>query len=136
MMVAIEQHGCKHYVFFTKPTRSRGMTANTENWSIDQVLGELGEQARETGVVPAQVFLGSGGDVARTAVELVNLAAGAAGASTPKMGRVSNLARSFALTAAPAVFAALARDPRVKSILPSNIKDIYPRSLGPSGSGG
>jgi hypothetical protein len=109
------------------------MTANTEKWSIDQVLGELGEQARETGVAPAQVFLAGGDDVARIAMEVVN---GAAGASTPKMGRVSNLARSFALTAAPAVFAALARDPRVKSILPSNIKDISPRSLGPSRAGG
>src|SRR5262249_57825250 len=56
-------------------------------------------------------------------------AAGAAGASSkpPAIGRVSNLAKSFSLTAEPAVFDGLARHPRIKSILPSEIADIYPK---------
>jgi hypothetical protein len=103
----------------------------SKEWEIKRVLDELRAQARERGVVTAQVFLhdtflhDAAGDLAQAARNLL----AAAGASTDKasIGRVSNLAKSFSLTASPDVFAALARLPAVKAILPSQIDDVYPK---------
>jgi hypothetical protein len=100
-----------------------------EKWNTESVLAELRQQAKGSGTVAAQVFLsGSESDVADAARQIVREAAGAAGtgAKPPAIGRVSNLAKSFSLTAEPAVFDALARNPRIKSILPSVISNIYP----------
>ncbi len=101
-----------------------------ERWSRDSVLAELREQAKGSGTATAQVFLsGSESDVGEAARQVVSDIAGApgAGAKPPAIGRVSTLAKSFSLTAEPAVFDALASHPRIKSILPSAIPDIYPK---------
>jgi hypothetical protein len=102
------------------------------NWTMESVLARLREQARGSGTVAANVFLSgpeSGTEMKEVVRQAVNEAAAAAGPGTrrPEIGRVSDMAKSFSLTAEPAVFAALARNPRVKSILPSVIPDIYPK---------
>ena len=99
-------------------------------WDTKSVLGELREQAKQSGSAPAQVFLvGSEADVAEVAHRVVSEAATTArpGSKPPTIGRVSRLARSFSLTAEPSIFEALAQNPEVKSILPSVISDIYPK---------
>jgi hypothetical protein len=101
-----------------------------ERWSTESVLAELREQAKGSGTATAQVFLSGPepdiGEAARLVVSEVTGVRGA-GSKPPAIGRVSTLAKSFSLTAEPAIFDALARNPRVKSILPSVIADIYPK---------
>jgi hypothetical protein len=101
----------------------------SEKWKMESVLAQLHERAKGSGTVAAQVFLsGSESDIGEAARRIVS-EAGAAGAGSkpPSIGRISALAKSFSLTAEPAVFDALARHPRIKSILPSEILDIYPK---------
>ncbi len=102
----------------------------SEKWKMELVLAQLHERAKGSGTVAAQVFLsGSEFDIGEAARRIVSEAAGAAGAGSkpPSIARISTLAKSFSLTAEPAVFDALARHPRIKSILPSEIPDIYPK---------
>jgi hypothetical protein len=102
----------------------------SEKWRMESVLAQLREQAKGSGTVAAQVFLsGSESDIGEVARRIVSEAARAAGvvSKPPSIGRVSTSAKSFSLTAEPAVFDALARHPRIKSILPSVIADIYPK---------
>jgi hypothetical protein len=94
-------------------------------------LSELGEQARGSGKAPAQVFVTGDDDIGKVAEDLVAAAAALAGVEAPRISRVSKLAKSFSLTAEPALFEKLAGDRRVKSILPSVVPDIHPRPLGP-----
>jgi hypothetical protein len=104
---------------------------HSEKWKTESVLAQLREQAKGSGTAAAQVFLSGSepdpdiGEAARRIVSEAAVAAGA-GSKPPSIGRVSGLAKSFSLTAEPAIFEALARDPRIKSILPSVIRDIYP----------
>jgi hypothetical protein len=102
----------------------------SEKWKMESVLAQLHERAKGSGTVAAQVFLsGSESDIGEAARRIVSEAAGTAGVRSkpPSIGRISTLAKSFSLTAEPAVFDALARHPRIKSILPSEIPDIYPK---------
>jgi len=106
----------------------------SDNWKPEAVLAELRKQAQGSGTAAAQVFLvGSetGTDIADTVHSAVRDAARDAGSqsSPPSIGRISTLAKSFSLVAEPAVFSALARHPKVKSILPSAIEDIYPKPV-------
>ena len=101
-----------------------------ERWNTESVLAQLREQAKGSGTATAQVFLsGSEADAGEAARRVVSEVAGVLGAGSkpPAIGRVSTLAKSFSLTAEPAIFDALARNPRIKSILPSMISDIYPK---------
>jgi hypothetical protein len=113
------------------------ITQNIAEMSVDfakmeSVLAKLREQAkRNGGIATAQIFLfGSETDINEAARRIVSEAAGTPGAGlkSRSIGRVSTLAKSFFLTAEPAIFDALARNPRVKSILPSGIPNIYPKS--------
>jgi hypothetical protein len=103
----------------------------TANWKTQAVLDQLREQAQAGGTATAQVFLlpaEAGTNIAETVRDIVSNVAATAGAGPkPSIGRVSDLAKSFSLTADPALFAALARHPKIKSILPSAIADIYPK---------
>jgi hypothetical protein len=104
----------------------------SENWKPEAVLDQLREQAQASGTATAQVFLSpaeAGADIAETARTLVSDAAAGRerGSKAPSIGRVSTLAKSFSLTADPALFAVLARHPKIKAILPSTIEDIYPK---------
>ena len=101
-----------------------------EGWDTESVLAELRQQAKGNGTATAQVFLsGSEADIGEAARRVVSEVAGVSRASStgPAIGRVSTLAKSFSLTAEPAIFDALARNPRIKSILPSVMSDIYPK---------
>lgn len=111
-----------------------GIPAPSENWKMESVIEKLRAQARETGAVAAQVFLhgpDAGGDLRETARKLVNAASRADRAKlrAASIGRVSDLAKSFSLTADPEVFARLAEEPSVKAILPSQIDEVYPKPV-------
>jgi hypothetical protein len=98
-------------------------------WQKDTVVEQLRAQSQGSGSVAAQVFLhGDAGseDLAKAARDLVDAASAKAKAQA-SIGRVSNLAKSFSLTASPDVFAVLAKHPAVKAILPKHIEDSYPR---------
>jgi hypothetical protein len=105
----------------------------SSEWDKKAVVERLRAQSKGSKPVAAQVFLSgdkAGGNLSELAQELVKAATSkAAGKDKPAVGRVSNLAKSFSLTAHPDVFAALANDPAVKSILPSEIEDIYPKPV-------
>jgi hypothetical protein len=108
--------------------------APSENWEMGAVIDKLRAQAKEGGAVAAQVFLHGAeteGDLAEAARKLVGAASTAGGdrARKASIGRVSNLAKSFSLTADPEVFACLAKEPSVKAILPSQIDDPYPKPV-------
>jgi hypothetical protein len=101
-------------------------------WDKKSVVERLRAQSQGSKPVAAQVFLTgekASGNLSELAQELVKTAASAAEGKVAALGRVSNLAKSFSLTAHPDVFAALAKDPAVKSILPSEIDDIYPKPV-------
>ena len=102
------------------------------DWDKKAVVDRLRAHAKGSEPVAAQVFLHGdedGGNLSEVAHKLVDAAASAVSDESKKaaIGHVSRLAKSFSLTAHPDVFAALARDPAVKSILPSEIDDIYPK---------
>jgi hypothetical protein len=106
----------------------------SSEWDKTAVVERLRAQSKGSKPVVAQVFLSgdkASGNLSELAQELVKAATSkAAGKPQPAaVGRVSNLAKSFSLTAHPDVFAALASDPAVKSILPSEIEDIYPKPV-------
>src|SRR5215467_366225 len=106
----------------------------SKQWEPEAVLAELRKQAQASGTAAAQVFLAgseSESDLAGMVRAAVSDAARTAGSQSkpPSIGRISTLAKSFSLTAEPAVFAALARHPKVKSILPSAVADIYPKPV-------
>lgn len=103
----------------------------TPGWNKDEVLKDLREKAGPSGTVRAQVFLsGDAGDVGKAAHALVEAArkrAGRRGAAS--IGKIHRLAKSFSIEASPDVLAAIADAPGVKSILPSEIEDIYPKPV-------
>jgi hypothetical protein len=106
----------------------------SSEWDKKTVIERLRAQSKGSKPVAAQVFLAGDkatGNLSELAQELVKAAASkTAGKPKPAaVGRVSDLAKSFSLTAHPDVFAALAKNPAVKSILPSEIEDIYPKPV-------
>lgn len=69
-----------------------------------------------------------------TVADIVDEAISESGRTTceqPAIGKISRLAKSFSLTASPAIFSAIAERSEVKSILPSEIDDIYPKPSDP-----
>ncbi len=98
---------------------------------IDTAIGQLPIQTGGGQAVAAQVFLSGGcesANLAQCAQKLVEAASARANTgTTPIVGRVSDLAKSFSLTASPEVFALLAKEARVTAILPEQIDDVFPR---------
>lgn len=110
-----------------------GMVRNHLQPAVDAVVSsnspsQQRAQTGDDGNVRAHVFLDDsvGSDLAAAAVFLLNSVSGMAGPS-PKLGRISHLARSFAVTGTPELIEALRRQPGVRSVLPAEIDDIYPK---------
>jgi hypothetical protein len=106
--------------------------ANADEWSLDQVVHELRRQAGADGVADAHVFLDDSlvGDVDGLAHNLVRTARQRSGSGQKAdIGKVHDLARSFALRADPTVIAELGRQPGVRAILPSRIADAFPKPV-------
>lgn len=102
----------------------------SKEWQIDRVIDQLRALAGGDKPVAAQVFLhgdDKAADLAQKVRDLVDDARKSAKAESASIGHVSDLAKSFSLTAKPDVFAALAKHPAVKAILPEHIEDIFPR---------
>ena len=101
----------------------------SSQWTPDEVLAQLRAKTGEGGQVAAQVFLhddtANVSDVAASIVEAAKRRAGAKVAVT--LGKVHHAAKSFSLRADVDTLAAVAKMPAVKSILPSEIADIFPR---------
>jgi len=111
------------------------MTADipSSEWSIPEVLARLRTQAGEGKPVSAQVFLHDDTpaeklpDVAQEIIDAAKKKIGKRAAAD--LGKVHRLAKSFSLVADVDTLAALAKMPEVKTILPSDIPDIFPRPV-------
>jgi len=103
---------------------------SSKQWQIDTVIDQLRAQSGGNKPVAAQVFL-HGDDkpvnLVQKVRDLVDAACKSANAGSASIGRVSDLAKSFSLTANPDIFAILAKHPAVKAILPEQIEDVFPR---------
>lgn len=102
------------------------------DWSLESVLEALERTAGPDGRASAVVFLNDDVDRKTFDVTVENLVRDALAESgltceQPTIERTSRLAKSFSLLASPALFSAIAKRPEVKSILPSEIDDIYPK---------
>jgi hypothetical protein len=102
-------------------------------WTKKEVLKNLRESVGSGETVRAQVFLMDhmDGDLQKTVKDLVETAKDQVGKSgaTAEVGKIHKLAKSFSIEAAPDLLAALADQPGVKTVLPSEIADIYPKPV-------
>jgi hypothetical protein len=108
--------------------------ADSSDWSTAKVLAHLRDSAGEGEPVRAQIFLHdnvTAEDLAGAVETLVKTARERVGArEVPvEIGKIHRLAKSFSIKADPDFVAALAKLPAVKSILPSEISDIYPKPV-------
>ncbi len=111
------------------------MNADTPSseWSTPEVLARLRAQAGEGRPVTAQVFLHDDTPaenlphVAKQIIEAAKKKIGKHAAAD--LGKVHRLAKSFSLVADVDTLAAVANMPEVKTILPSDIPDIFPRPV-------
>ena len=95
----------------------------TDDWTTPQVLKRLRERVKSGEQVSAQVFLRD--DV--TADALSETVASLVESADAKLGKVHRLAKSFSVRGSPEALEQIARSSAVKSILPSEIEDIYPK---------
>lgn len=106
------------------------------DWRKEAVLETLRKQARADQPPTAQVFLDESIDLdeesmavlVKKMIESACLRAGQP-ASDRMIGKVRHLAKSFSVTADPEIIEELIKQPEVKSILPSEISDIYPKPV-------
>jgi hypothetical protein len=100
---------------------------------IDQALAQLRAQAGEGGQAAAQIFLHDdtpASDLPDVAKKIVSAAKQKVGkTATAELGKVHQLAKSFSLRADVDTLTAVANMPDVKTILPSEITDIFPRPV-------
>jgi hypothetical protein len=104
------------------------------DWSKASVVARLRERAGPGEAVRAQVFLHdsvAADDLIGTVENLVQTAKQQAslGKHPVEVGKIHRLAKSFSIKADPDFVATLAALPAVKSILPSEIDDIYPKPV-------
>ncbi|WP_337660285.1 hypothetical protein [Anderseniella sp. Alg231-50] len=106
----------------------------TPQWQKETVVEEMRRQALPDRPPTAQVFLEASVEVDSNSMEefarkMVEDAAAKSHtqAAESHIGKLHPLAKSFSVTADPEVFAEIAKSPSVKSILPSEIHDIYPK---------
>jgi hypothetical protein len=100
---------------------------------IDQALAQLRAQVGEGGQVAAQIFLHDdtpASDLPDVAKKIVSAAKQKVGkTATAELGKVHQLAKSFSLRADLDTLTAVAKMPDVKTILPSEVTDIFPRPV-------
>lgn len=107
--------------------------APSSEWSTREVLARLRAKVGEGKPVSAQVFLEDDTpadaihDVAKRIVDHAKKKVGANAAA--EVGKVHQLAKSFAVTADIDTLAAVANASGVKTILPSEVEDILPRPV-------
>lgn len=100
---------------------------------IDRALEQLRAQADKGGPVSAQVFLHDDTPAANlpdVVDRIVSAAKQKVGkTATAELGKVHQLAKSFSLKADLDTLTAVANSPDVKTILPSELTDIFPRPV-------
>jgi hypothetical protein len=102
-------------------------------WTIANVLKELRAKAKPGEGVRAQVFLKDhiADDEVHKVVEDIVAKVKKRSAKGPlALGKIHRLAKSFSVTADPDTMAAIAESPAVKTILPAEVEDIYPKPVG------
>lgn len=111
------------------------MTTDTPSseWTVPEVLARLRAKAGDGNPVSAQVFLHDdtpAENVPHVAEEIVKAAKKTVGkAAAGEVGKVHRLAKSFSVRADVDTLAAVANMPKVKTVLPSEISDIFPRPV-------
>ncbi|MFN3685323.1 hypothetical protein [Salinarimonas sp.] len=112
------------------------MGRDPTSWDPPAVIAALRRQAQTSpdGTVSVQVFLTQAvapDAVADCARHIVGGACDAIGAreGRAQVGRVSRIARSFTLQAAPSLIERVIGDERVSAVLPSQIDDIRPKPI-------
>jgi hypothetical protein len=94
----------------------------TPQWDIPEVLQRLRNRSKPGEPVRVQVFLNDdvpSGALGETVERLVKSA-------DVKLGKIHKLAKSFSVQGSPDAVERIARSSDVKSILPSEIDDVYP----------
>src|SRR5262245_28590277 len=102
-------------------------------WTIANVLKELRAKAKPGEGVRVQVFLKdhiSDDELHKVVEDIVEKAKAHASKGPFALGRIHRLAKSFSVTADPDTMAVIAASPAVKTILPAEIEDIYPKPVG------
>jgi len=103
------------------------------DWSADSIRKMLKKQASSPDGAAANVFFHAsvpGTDLAGAAKQAIEQAAKRLGRSASvTVGKVHQLAKSVSVKGDPDVIAELSNLEMVKSVLPSEIKDIYPKPV-------
>ncbi|CBS89843.1 hypothetical protein [Azospirillum lipoferum] len=105
------------------------------DWTTEKVLEILRAQAAQGEHPSAQVFLAdnvTATEVGDRARDIVTTAAAKTSSPDATINHVRRFAKSFSVSAAPDVIAAIAECRDVKSILPNRIDDVYPKPVGKS----
>jgi hypothetical protein len=106
----------------------------SSEWSAHDIRKKLELGAAGTGRVSANVFFRdtvSADQLSAAAHDAIEQAAKRLGCSAPdvSVGRVHRLAKSVSVNGDPALIAELSNAGTVKTILPSEINDIYPKPV-------
>jgi len=108
-------------------------TASTPEWSADSVRQQLRKTASPEGGASANVFFHDSvpaAQLAAAAQKAIEQAAERVGRSAGvTVGKIHQLAKSVSVRGDPDVIAELFNLDSVKSILPSQIDDIYPKPV-------
>ncbi len=108
-------------------------TPASPEWGIDHIRKLLKAKAAGTGRVSANVFLHdsvSAEQLSGAVKEAIDKAAQRLGrAASVEIGKVHRLAKSVSVKGDPEVIAELSNADSVKTILPSEIEDIYPKPV-------
>ena len=114
--------------------KARDSKNPSSEWEISSVLKTLRQQSKADQPPTAQIFLDDSVKVdaksfEALAQEILDAASTQSGnqKSATKIGKLHPLAKSFSVTAHPDIFNEIYKSPSVKSILPSQISDIYPK---------
>jgi len=112
-------------------TSDRDSTGQDQD--IDQILAKLRMQAGKGGQVSAHVFLRDdtpASNLPEVAQKIINAAKQKVGkTASAELGKVHQFAKSFSLRADLDTLSAVANMPAVKTILPSEVTDIFPRPV-------
>jgi hypothetical protein len=102
-------------------------------WSIASVVQKLRAKARPGEGVSAQVFLKDDievEDIPAVVHAIVKaVRARVKSGIAIEVGKIHRHAKSFSVTADPDTVAAIAQEPAVKTILPSEIEDVFPKPV-------
>lgn len=101
-------------------------------WSPEGLRKALKKEAASTGTATANVFfqeLISPDQLSGAAQQAIEQASVKTGRAKPEISRVHKLAKSVSVKGDPDTIAEMANAPGVKTILPSQVEDIYPKPV-------